>query len=163
MSKPAKRATAVVYGAFDAKQSNKATGIIASCGDAAGGPDFVVPPSVSYHEEVFVLDKMSQPARIFMMIPHMHLLGRNLSIKIERASASPKNECLAHAARWDFDQQLVYYIGEDFNDLSQLPQIGPGDKVTLKCVFQNLSTQEVRLGENTNDEMCVAIFGVVFD
>jgi len=137
-SKPQKRASSIVFGAIDEDQSAKSSGIIASCGDPEGGPKFVIPPTTLYHEEVFVLDKLKSPARIFNVLPHMHLAGRNLSLKIERANpemGEEKNECLAHAARWEFDQQKIYYFGDDFNDLSQLPTIGPGDKLTIKCVF----------------------------
>jgi hypothetical protein len=75
--------------------------------------------------------------------------------------------------RWDFNWQRGYfYQGE----VEQLPAIHLGDSMTMRCTYDNTlenpfvrealdaegmsEPRDVKLGEETLDEMCLGIFGL---
>ena len=76
---------------------------------------------------------------------------------------------------WDFNWQRGY--GYDA-DLNEMPTMGNGDTVALTCRFNNSMTNpnvraalderglsepvDVKLGDDTLDEMCLGAFGVVY-
>ena len=86
----------------------------------------------------------------------------------------PKDECLLGIPKWDFNWQRVYHYN---TSLDTLPSLRQFDQVTLKCTYDNtlqnpkvqdaLSQQglkqpkDVKLGETTQDEMCLGIFQLV--
>jgi len=112
-------------------------------------------------------------ARVFSVFPHMHLAGRQITVSIERGGAS--EECLLDVPKWDFNWQFSYSYDGSFE---QLPEIREGDEIVVECHYDNtvdnpqiaemLDTlgysgpQTITVGEDTLDEMCVAIVGVVF-
>ncbi len=149
----------------------------------AGTPRFLVPANAADHtERMFrVIDPLEQPqdVRIFSVNPHMHLIGTHIQSKIVRASSSPSQpatECLANG-RWNFDWQRTYVYD---TGLDALPSLAPGDRVEVNCRWNNtldnpfvqrmlhdanlpLIPIDVGLGEQTNDEMCLEIFGLSID
>lgn len=96
------------------------------------------------------------------VIPHMHLLGKSLKLEVERPG-DPARRCLADIPRWDFHWQQTYM----FTERAAL-DIHLGDRIHLECVYDNSPgnqavvdgvrrpSQEVRWGEGTFDEMCLA-------
>jgi hypothetical protein len=80
----------------------------------------------------------------------------------------PAAECLLGTPKYDFNWQRGYSYDEP---VERLPTLGPGDKLRLTCTYDNTtknrhvrramselrlsSPQEIRLGENTLDEMCL--------
>jgi hypothetical protein len=100
-----------------------------------------------------------------------------LQVKVERAAplaGEPAEECLVNVPRWDFDWQRHY---EYDAPIDELPAITAGDTVLVRCTYDNslanpfvrrmlddLGLQEpveVTLGEQSLDEMCLGVFGVV--
>ncbi len=151
--------------------------------DPGGSPIFYIPAGESDHHERmrFTVDLQGSPLRfpLFAAYPHMHYVGVGLSVKITRANpglGEPASECLVNVDRWDFDWQRTYqYDG----DMADLPTVGDGDIVDVECSYDNsldnpfveraladqglTSPIDVTLGEQTLDEMCLAIFGIAFD
>lgn len=91
----------------------------------------------------------------------------------EALSGEPANECLVSAPRYDFEWQRSYRYDVE---ISELPTFIPGDVLSIECHYQNslenpqmraalsragqTAPQEVRLGEETLDEMCLV--GLLF-
>jgi hypothetical protein len=146
-----------------------------------GAPEFRIPPDVAGHTEemVFNIDIASeQRFPMLTAFPHQHYIGVKLEVEIERATPAegePSSECLLYVPRWNFDWQRTYTYD---TDIASLPTIGDGDTVRIKCEYDNTEDnpfvvraleeqdldepQEVLLGEESLDEMCLAAFGILF-
>lgn len=149
-----------------------------------GKPDFVIPPSVKGHTETMVFQMPERLSgapvpelRILGVGAHMHIVGVDEKITIDRAKTAggdPPNECLLQEPQWNFDWQRGYQYD---TPIESLPRINPGDKLTVRCTYDNTMNntklkaalseqgkrepQEVRLGEETLDEMCLAALSFV--
>ncbi len=118
------------------------------------------------------------PVRLLAVAAHMHLVGTDEKITVDRATATstnPASECLLQVPVWNFNWQRAY---EYDTDIASLPLISPGDKVKVRCTYDNTmdnpalvsalteagqkQTQPVSLGETTLDEMCLGAFWVVY-
>ncbi|MCB9665306.1 MAG: hypothetical protein H6732_14440 [Alphaproteobacteria bacterium] len=171
--------------------SHHATGFLVDVpflGEVQPGPNdpgktrFQIPPGVPDHTETLILDTgpiaeylALLPLRIFSITPHMHYLGRAMKVTILRGDAPDDEEmCLVHTPEYRFDWQTTYtYDG----DVDELPQILPGDRIKVECTYDNspsnpyfgdalaasgaTEAQTVRWGEETGDEMCMAMLGLV--
>lgn len=86
-----------------------------------------------------------RPMRIHAVALHMHLLGTQGTLRLDRADGS--TECLLHIPRWDFHRQAGYRLAE--------PRIvQPGDRLHLECHWDNPTDRDVFWGQGTDDEMC---------
>ncbi|HEX7901965.1 MAG TPA: redoxin domain-containing protein [Planctomycetota bacterium] len=90
------------------------------------------------------------------VMPHMHLLGREISVVATLPDGTKRD--LVDIKDWDFNWQETYQFRENI----QLPR---GTRVWLHAVYDNslknsnnpsIPPKTVRWGENTTDEMCVA-------
>ena len=147
--------------------------------DENGVPEFRIPAGVENHtEEMLIkLDSADIPElRVFGVATHMHYVGTDMVIGVQHKNPQPEEtgaECLLQTPRWDFQWQRLYSYDVD---LDNVPRVRPGDSVYLKCTYNNSMSnlavvkalgeqglkapQEVRLGEETLDEMCLGVFGV---
>ena len=148
--------------------------------DPPTGPKFEIPPNVS--DAVEVMDQTIGPAagdmHVMTAFPHMHYVGVGLSAWVHRAAprpGEPTDECLVNINRWNFDWQRQYVVD---TPIDELPVVRAGDRVELRCKYDNtlnnpfvqraLADQNlggpitVHLGEQTTDEMCLALFAVIF-
>ena len=103
------------------------------------------------------------PVHILSITPHMHLLGRSMHVATTLPSGSQK--CLVEVPNWSFHWQRQY----NFREALALPA---GSRLDLTAHYdnseenpQNVShpPREVRWGENTTDEMCIAFLGFTID
>ncbi len=85
--------------------------------------------------------------RIYAVWGHMHLLGRSLEMDLVRADGT--EQCLLHIPKWSFQWQSLYKLNEQIVTRA-------GDKIRVRCHYDNLSTKTVSYGEGTADEMCFA-------
>lgn len=93
----------------------------------------------------------SDTYHVLGVFPHMHTLGRTMHVERRRGASS---ECLVDVPQWDFHWQQFYFYQQPFD-------VAPGDAVTLECGFDTSSSDaEVKWGEGTADEMCLAGFYV---
>ncbi|MEZ4361510.1 MAG: hypothetical protein R3B48_15090 [Kofleriaceae bacterium] len=161
----------------------QAPALLPGPGDTAG-PEFRVPAGSPDHPEHMritlpALGGAAADPRIFSVNPHMHLVGTHISATLERPAArgnDPQQECLANGA-WNFDWQRTYTYD---TPLDNLPSVAAGDILDIKCKFDNTISNpfvqrmlkdsnlpptpiDVRLGEQTTDEMCLEIFGVAIN
>lgn len=109
---------------------------------------------------------------------HMHYVGVDMKIDVTRAAPAAgelPEECLIQTPQWDFNWQRAYVYDAP---LSDVPKLGVGDTINLRCRYNNslenpnaryaldqqglTEPQQVVLGENTLDEMCLGIFGVAY-
>ena len=84
--------------------------------------------------------------QIFSVFPHMHLMGRSLSMK-----TGSDSDNMVEVFRRDpyiFDDQSLATI-----DL----EIKTGDPVTITCGYENTLDETVGFGESTTSEMCFLI------
>ncbi len=157
---------------------NAAEGLLPGPNDPDGVPVFHIPAGVVGHTEEMQLAVTEDlpELRIFGSTAHMHYVGTDMLIRIDRANPGADvlpHECLLQTPRWDFQWQQLYSYAADIDDL---PRVHPGDKVSLRCTYNNSLTnpfvvkalaeqgldqpQDVNLGEATLDEMCLGVFGV---
>ena len=77
--------------------------------------------------------------------------------------------------KYDFEWQLTYMYDAP---IAQLPNIKPSDTLVIECTYDNSDTNpffqeylstagieepiNVGVGENTLDEMCTGIIGIVY-
>ena len=147
------------------------------------GAEFRIPAGAVGHTETmsYTVDAEEVgPAgvKIWMAGNHMHYVGTDMIWKIlhdEPREGEPGEECMVHTPRWDFDWQSGYAFD---TPLSAAPQLRPGDTIWMRCTYDNsvdnpavmraLAEQglaepvAVRLGEETLDEMCLAVFGAAW-
>ncbi|MBX3273274.1 MAG: hypothetical protein KF729_23630 [Sandaracinaceae bacterium] len=97
------------------------------------------------------------------LMPHMHLLGRQISLhRVPAAGAAEDHECLIDVPRWSFGWQESYAVRRD-----DAMTIAPGEGLELFCNYDNSPTnqpvingtrvepRDVTWGEGTLDEMCL--------
>ena len=107
----------------------------------------------------------------------MHYLGQDMKTTIIQANPAPgepAEECLIQTPQWDFTWQRYYTYDAP---LEELPEVRSGDVISLRCTYDNTLSNpflkralveqhlsapvDVRLGEATLDEMCVAALPLV--
>jgi hypothetical protein len=115
------------------------------------------------------------PAQTYLygIAGHMHLVGTDEKITLDHAAGN--SECLLQIPRWDFNWQRLYSYDAP---IAELPIVGPNDKLTMRCTYDNTMTnpgllqalsdqslsapRDVTLGETTLDEMCLGGFTFLF-
>ncbi len=114
-------------------------------------------PSVEYawqatFSEMLAFDGLSfDSIDVLGLIPHMHSLGRKMSIEIDRGDAM---ECAADVDRYDYNWQRTYFYEQPLTVSTQ-------DKLDVVCDFDTRqATDPVAAGFGTQDEMCLV--GVFF-
>jgi hypothetical protein len=145
------------------------------------GVEFFVPAGAQGHTETMMFqpwDYSPRELQVFLVANHMHYVGVDMRLWVERGNGSPTTDeaCLLHTPDWDFDWQQFYFYDASNQ---QAPTVYPGDKLWLQCLFDNSMENpgvvraleeagedaplDVRLGEGSLDEMCIAVIGQVVD
>jgi hypothetical protein len=119
-----------------------------------GDLSLTLPPmsQKSVDAEGTVMAKGTPPAlnvgtegRIYAVWGHMHLLGRTLEMDLIRADGT--KQCLLHIPKWSFHWQSLYKLKD--------PVVAKaGDKIRVRCSYENMTPKTVSYGEGTEDEMC---------
>ncbi|HEU4409786.1 MAG TPA: hypothetical protein VFS43_31325 [Polyangiaceae bacterium] len=99
------------------------------------------------------------PLKAYGVAPHMHLRGK--SIRVEASAPAPS--CLVDVPRWDFHLQEAFWL--------ERPVLA--SEFALRCTYDNrpeaqpeargggrAKARELRWGEGTDDEMCLAFLYV---
>lgn len=141
-------------------------------GAEAATPPFSIPAGAPDHvEEVALVNPLPFDVPIFAIAPHMHYLGRGMKVTLESGS---DETCLIHAPSYRFDFQQSYFYDADIDDL---PTLKFGDTVRVRCTYDNSESNPflplameatgadgpvtAGWGEQTEDEMCMAMVGLV--
>ncbi len=137
--------------------------------DDNGKTEFKIPANVSGHTETMriTLPKTTPTTYVYGVAAHMHLIGNAEKVWIDHAAGN--TECMLQVPSWNFNWQRMYTYDAA---IESLPVVGPGDKLTVKCTYDNTTSNpfmaqaladqglsaphDVRLGETTLDEMCLA-------
>ncbi len=125
--------------------------------------NFLIPPGASRHVVTasVVIPSSVRNAKAISILPHMHLLGREM--RLEAVYPDGTRRPLIYIDDWDFDWQATYYYREPV----PLP---PLTRIELTAVFDNSEDnprnpnrppRAVRFGEQTTDEMCLALVWLV--
>lgn len=139
-------------------------------GARIGNHDFVLPPgasdvTASNVTTILPADQVprnrdeAREGRAWGVSGHMHMLARSIRVELERADGS--EECLLDIPSWNFHWQGSYAFQEPLD-------IVAGDRLHVTCVWDNTADnqpeidgerqepREVRWGEGSLDEMCLA-------
>lgn len=92
---------------------------------------------------------VTQAEAILQMNPHMHMIGEESKIVVERAGQP--DECVTDVKGWDFDWQRKYTLQDPI-------VLSPGDAIRATCKFFNPYLFNVLFGEETGNEMCLGIY-----
>ena len=146
-----------------------------------GAARFFIPAGAESHTETMVFDSFADLPRrqqVFLVANHMHYVGTDMRLWLERGDASPDgaDACLLHTPDWDFEWQQFYNY-DAASDAA--PYIHPGDRMVMRCVYENTlenpgvaralseaglsAPVDVGLGNGSLDEMCIAVLGTVYD
>lgn len=142
-----------------------------------GGPEFLIPAGVSDHTESMLVTLPSEipELRLWSIGSHMHYVGVDMIIGVARENSSgPDEECLLHTPTYSFEWQRSYEYDRELDDL---PRLAGGDKLFMRCTYDNTMNNpgvvealgqlgldepiDVQLGEETLDEMCLGIYGLI--
>jgi hypothetical protein len=129
---------------------------------------FTIPPNDANYKVMAGFDIPKIPffatdAHLWLIAPHMHLLGKKMNIQAKLPSGS--TECLINIDDWDFNWQGLYR----FQDPVALPA---GTSLSLTAYYDNSAgnlknpndpPKAVSWGEATTDEMCIGFLGVTLD
>lgn len=126
---------------------------------------FTIPAGDPAYEAEFTYEIKGGPKQIFSVMPHMHLLGRTIDLRRERAG---EELCVARVDDWDFHWQQFYDLKQ-----SEFIEVREGDVLRYSCVFDNSPNnqpiidgeqhppQPVAFGEGTLDEMCLNVVAMI--
>jgi Copper type II ascorbate-dependent monooxygenase, C-terminal domain/Copper type II ascorbate-dependent monooxygenase, N-terminal domain len=107
-----------------------------------GSERITLPPASRGSASATCTPQSQEPVHILGVIPHMHKLGRYVSMVITRKDGSTDK---LHEGTFEFESQTYYP-----KDIV----LQPGDRVTTRCDYDNITTGTVTLGEKTSNEMC---------
>jgi len=100
-------------------------------------------------------------AKIYSVMPHMHLLGK--SVKITMTPPDGKPQLLLEIKNWDYNWQESYWLKEPID-------VKAGTKLEIEAVFDNSAKNPnnpssppklVTFGEETTNEMLFGFIGAV--
>ena len=124
----------------------------------------VIPPEAANHQvDASFTIPFFLAAHALSITPHMHLLGRKM--KVEAVLPNGSTTCLIDIQDWDFNWQGTYVFKDPV-------PLGGNTKVELTAFYDNSLAnpknpnnppKEVRWGEETTDEMCLAFIGFTID
>jgi hypothetical protein len=156
------------------------TGLHDDPDDRYGFPEFRIPAGSPDHVESMSAPLTGLPdLALFLVGTHMHYVGVDMQINLVHGDPQgdePDEECLLQTPAWDFDWQRSYVydapIGEGV-------MVRGTDTLEMWCRYDNTldnpgvlrsledagldEPQDVYLGEATTDEMCLGMFGVVYE
>lgn len=102
-------------------------------------------------------------ATVLNVSPHMHLLGRNMTVTMTLPDGTEKK--FVRVPDWDFNWQTTYTFKEPV-------KIPAGSTISLVAHYDNSTDnprnpsnppRQTTWGEETRDEMCIAFFGFTID
>ncbi|MBL9024453.1 MAG: monooxygenase [Myxococcales bacterium] len=121
-----------------------------------GGTGMEIPPATNDVTHSFGADPTAfvnggKPMMVYSSFLHMHKLGQSGRVSVKHTDGS--ETCLLDIPEYNFHWQGAY-------QLLQPVVLQPGDKLSLKCTWDNPTMNNVSWGEGTEDEMCLT--GVYF-
>jgi hypothetical protein len=125
---------------------------------------FTIPPNdANYRVDASFFIPLPFPVKIWLVAPHMHLLGRKMEVQYTPPGSAA--QCLIRVDDWDFNWQGSYRYVEPID-------VPAGSTLSLSAWYDNSSSnprnpndppKPVSWGEATTDEMCLAFVGVTIE
>ncbi|WP_437313566.1 hypothetical protein [Sorangium sp. So ce385] len=163
-----------LIGNFESSEEGNG-GLLPGSNDA-NGVEFLIPAGAEDHVETmqFRMPESVSAAEMYLYGAgtHMHYVGTDMKVTLEHTRGDPDNAdklCLVQTPRWDFSWQRGFLYDAP---IEELPRIHGGDLLTMRCTYNNSNSNpflvkalqeqnmpgpvDVRLGESTLDEMCLA-------
>ncbi|GDX80555.1 hypothetical protein LBMAG42_23660 [Deltaproteobacteria bacterium] len=160
--------------------NSEGDGLLPGPNDDAG-VEFRIPAGATGHTETmeFKIRDAQVKYQVFMAGTHMHYVGTDMAIWVDHKKPEgdeTESECLVQTPAWDFDWQRGY----DYDTpLETVPQVRTGDTIRMRCTYDNTLANpgvaralsdaglaepaDVYMGETTLDEMCLGVFGIVYE
>lgn len=100
-----------------------------------------------------------QECKLYSVLPHMHMLGREIKVTLTPPKGKPTT--LVAIKDWEYNWQETYFFKEPI-------VIKPGTRLEVEAFYDNSDKnpnnpfsppQTVKFGEQTTDEMCYVFFG----
>ncbi|HKR64852.1 MAG TPA: ascorbate-dependent monooxygenase [Thermoanaerobaculia bacterium] len=125
---------------------------------------FTIPPNNSNYEVTAKFPIATPfPTKIWFIAPHMHLLGRKMSVEMTPPNGA--SQCLINIDDWEFNWQGAYLYKNPID-------VPAGTRLSLRAIYDNSSEnprnpnsppRAVSWGEATTDEMCIAFLGMTVE
>ncbi len=133
------------------KAALQETGLLLICGQSL----LPVPSPISECTQ-----RIKSPITIYGATPHMHQLGKDITIVYTNGSTGVRTE-ISSRPLWNFDDQRTDWLSKPIT-------ANAGDSISVRCTFdvglrsqlplyKNLSPNYIVWGEGTRDEMCLGI------
>lgn len=169
---PEWEAAQALVGNFDNLEQD-GTGLQPGPNDGAT-PEFLIPANAKDHVETMIYrQEIPLELPLFSVSTHMHYVGVDMRIDYYNHTEETE-ECLIQTPNWNFNWQRVYNYDAP---IDQLPKIRSLDELRMKCVYDNtlqnrfvaqaleekglMQPVPVTLGEQTTEEMCLGLFGIL--
>ena len=125
---------------------------------------FTIPPNdPNYRVDASFFFPLPFPVKIWLVAPHMHLLGRKMQVNYTPKGGT--EQCLIRIDDWDFNWQGTYRYAQPID-------VPAGTTLSLRAWYDNSADnprnpnnppKPVSWGEATTDEMCLAFVGVTIE
>lgn len=140
---------------------------------------FSIPAGEAAHKETLAFEPyrylpLPIDLPIFAIMPHMHYRGTDMKVWLEHPDGTD-DTCVINAKDYRFDFQNNYYY--DVDSIDEMPKMTEGDVMKVRCTYDNSWSNpfmeealaadgqtdlvDVYWGEETGDEMCMAVIGIV--
>jgi peroxiredoxin len=122
---------------------------------------FAVIPAKNDHFVVRGSTTVTQDMVLHEIMPHMHMLGKDIKVTMTPPEGEGKATLLFHIKDWDYNWQETYYFKQPLN-------LKAGTKLELEAIYDNSDKnpnnpfsppRAVTFGEQTTNEMCFVFFG----
>ncbi len=144
-----------------------------------GDPEFRIPADVPDHTETMYYDLPTNMSDISVVGvgTHMHYIGAAGEVWVERSTpdeGESSEECMVAVPTYDYEWQRLYLYDDD---LEHTLKLSGGDRIVVRCTYDNTTAHEgtrtaledagldapvdVYLGDETLDEMCLAVISWV--
>jgi hypothetical protein len=102
-----------------------------------------------------------EDCHLWFMTPHMHLLGKEFRVWHQAKGASER-KLILELKNWDFNWQSAYFLKDPYfmEKGSTIHAEARFDNSSRNPSNPNMPSKTVFLGENTSDEMGIAVMGV---
>ena len=165
-------AAQALVGNYD-DQDSDGTGLQPGPNDRGDTSEFFIPAGVEGHTETILYTQdFPLDLPVFSVGTHMHYVGTDMKIDFVPGEGD-ETDCMIQTP-WDFNWQRTYAFDVP---IDELPVIGYGDSLLMRCTYDNsvnndavmralaergiTEPQDVTLGEETLDEMCLGLFGIL--
>jgi peroxiredoxin len=122
------------------------------------GRFWIIPPGWKHYRVTGEMEVL-QECKLYSVMPHMHMLGREVKVTLTPPDGKPTT--LIAIKDWEYNWQESYFLKEPLT-------LKPGTRLAVEAFYDNSDKNPnnpfspphwVKFGEQTTDEMCYIFFG----